>query len=513
MNPNIQPPRRTPALRKALEFLDAHGITTIPTTLQDLAARADVSYVTMWKAMRTVRRQQLTGEQSPRFRRTTPGPIVPRDVRPAWQRLKTTMEKDLIQGRLPSANILPRIKELCARYHVGFRTMRAALDALCAEGTVTRAGRVHSALVKGSEMGSTKIGLLVLSWYDGPLVLYEYGQDYVRELDEECFRRRINLEILRYRTDRKPLEILDSQGDHEINLGSRKECAGYAVLIFGLHCRNDGLFLRLRGTGKPVVIVDETRDRDLPACLAGRALHIDARSYERAGREVGRAVLGHGHTRAAFFSVCGDDPWSGRCLAGVSEAFQNASVNALVPFVAPGTQLDNTYADRARNRYSEVPLRESFARWKRHAPRTFSRQLEPHFGPLLDQQMGYAEVRQTVQEFFAKAASDTSIACWIAADIDIAWFADEYRREHNLPISLVTFGDSPEITKRRIATYDFAPSSAAAATVEHLLYPDRKLPGQEGDFFGIDGRLLMRESLRQAGSLMKSPAGKAQWTH
>jgi hypothetical protein len=72
----------------------------------------------------------------------------------------------------------------------------------------------------------------------------------------------------------------------------------------------------------------------------------------------------------------------------------------------------------------------------------------------------------------------------------------DYIVEHRLPLSMIAFGWSPEVTKSRIASWDLNAAAAARAAIRFLAFPGRKLPGQKGMELRIDGMLAVRESLR-----------------
>jgi len=104
--------------------------------------------------------------------------------------------------------------------------------------------------------------------------------------------------------------------------------------------------------------------------------------------------------------------------------------------------------------------------------------------------------REQLQPSFERAYGDTSITCWIAAGIDTAWFTNDYIRDRNARLSLITFGWSPETTRSRIAAYDFNSPAAARAIIAFLLWPQKRLPGQVGMNLRVIGTIIQRESLR-----------------
>lgn len=457
-----------------------------------------MSLVTMWKAVR--RHERSAGGARESAAKSSAPPAVPDSRQHAWHRVKEQMARDLLQDRLPHQTPLPQIKELCTRYHAGFRPVRRALSALCREGVLSREGVRYHAAFNAPAGSSIRIGVLVFAWYQGPLILFaEYDQEFVRSLELEGNRAHVGMELMGYRFEDGGAVFYDAQQKFERTLSARDGMAGYVVPVCIPATLGGDLFARLHATGKPVVMIDEIGGWELPEYVAasGRFLVIDARPYHAAACGIARACIALGHRRCAFFSTFHSDRWSQQCLSGLSEIFAQAGPEyAVVPFVQEGTQLTDDLLHRARARVPDALLRQSYDRHKAGMPQAYVRQLEPFFSLLLEQQIAYAEVRLMLEPFFARAYSDKSITCWIAADVDTAWFTSDYIKARPRKLSMVTFGCSPEITRSRIAAYDFNTAGAALAVLGFVLYPHRRLPGQEGMRVVIQGSLICRESLR-----------------
>jgi hypothetical protein len=71
---------------------------------------------------------------------------------------------------------------------------------------------------------------------------------------------------------------------------------------------------------------------------------------------------------------------------------------------------------------------------------------------------------------------------------------------------MITFGWSPEVTKSRIAAYDFNSVAAVRAAIEFVLCPEKQLPGQKGIRIAIQGSIINRETLSPISNVKKKPA-------
>jgi len=488
--------RRTPGVGKALSFLKALPELSERPSIKALACLADVSYATMWKAIhrhenRDKRTDQVPADASPHE------PII--EPRQSWQRLKLRIEKDLIQGHLRREPALPQVKELCVRYGVGFRTMRKALAHLTAQDVLRSVGHGYQVVVRSPGAGSLRIAVLLYAWYQGSLMLTaQYDQEFMSSLDQQCSQRRISTEVLRYHFGSNYRAVVtDVEGIKEQNLAYRKDLDGCILLVSGSLGITADLFSQLHAMGKPIVIVDEIGGWEIPEILlqGGRTLHLRARPFETAARCVTSALIAEGHRHFAFLSVFHGDVSSQQCLMGIKAAVKIAGQgHSCKELLVHGTEASNEFTISGRARYSDAPLRDAYARWKRSAPRAFGAQLDQFFSDRLEQQIWYAEVRHQLWPMFEKAFVDESIACWLVPDCNIAFIAHEYLARKKPRISLIAFGNSLEMVSRRISMYDFNCAAAVTASIRHIVAPTCQFPGQKGHTLQIEGMLTIRES-------------------
>lgn len=190
--------------------------------------------------------------------------------------------------------------------------------------------------------------------------------------------------------------------------------------------------------------------------------------------------------------------WFAQGRAGISSAFQSAGEDASIRIWTENfSQIDHTLdlGNPARERKTGEQAAAFYAEWKTHLLDSYVTQFDPFFSTLLPEQIGHAEGRHAMARHFEAASRDRDISCWVAACGDTVWYAHDFIRSHNLDVGLVGFGNSTEITNRRITTYSFNPGSAANTAIEHLLHPGRILPGQIDNECTIRGRIIDRGSM------------------
>jgi hypothetical protein len=483
----------TPAIDKALAYL-AEIKDPRSYSIRRLARNAGVSLVTMWKAMHRHSAPEIAPAAAPRSR---PEP------KRAWQRLRDAIARDLLQGWLSRREYMPNVKELCAHYGAGAKSMRRALEELRAKGTIDRTGRRYGTRrARTAGISSIKVSVLVFTWKDEmPVLFADYNPYFIRGLEQECVIRGIGVELHGYWREGPHVVTSSASRAGRRALSALHEHAGFMHLAFWPSCVEPAVLSMLRGTDKPVAIIDEIGGWEVPECLisGNRALVINARPFEAGAAEIARALIACGHHHVAFFSPFENDPWSHRCRDGLVSAFSGAgSGYRLALFTEKGSSLlgDDTFIGRAQKHSADHRLRNYYAKWRKNLDPSYTTQLDPHFHKYLLSQLWYAEVRRTLRPLFERAYADKSITCWVAVDTDVAWFAHDFLRAKASDLSLVTFGNSPEVSQRGITAYDFNADGAARAALEFVLYPDRKLPGQTGHALTIDGMLVDRGSLR-----------------
>jgi DNA-binding LacI/PurR family transcriptional regulator len=492
-SPGTHRARRTPALSKALAYLAAAEFQG--ESIDRLAADADVSYLTMWKALR------VQGRGSGRASAGKP-PLAGDTARYKWQEVQDRIEKDLLHGVLPRHGLLPQIKELCPRYNAGFRAIRQALESLCASGRLQREVRRYRCPVRRTA-SPLKVFVVVHHGGTGPLEFYtDYDLEFIPALEAECSRRNLSMEILRFSAAGSRIVIHDVSGKHEVSPEAGPDTAGYVLISDGTFgAQVDDLLTRLHASRKPVVFVDEVGGSDLPGFLAhsGRALALAVRPYMTASRMLGKMLAEMGHRRLAYFSLAFQDPWSKECLQTLTQTMNDAGDNgAVTPFVWEYSWVTWECIADAHARFSKIPVRELYERKKKSLPPSYIQQLDHLFSRVLDTHLAYAEGRYRLEPLMKQALADKSITCWVASDSDTVWYAGDFLNKTRADVSLVGFGKSLEITKRRISTWDFNALAAAATTVEYLLHPEQKLPGQTDHTFAIQGTLIDRGSLKRA---------------
>ena len=174
----------TPSVDKAVRYLQdllaregLKGGARLPA-IEHLARGADVALVSMWKAVR-----RLADEGVLHARRGAGTHVAPAPASDAHDKLVQSVSQrllhDVLEGRFHVDTALPSVKELCALYDIGPRTVRAAVGQVLKDGHLVKRGR------------DFRIRRARLSRATGASVLFIRGADFIDAAEASYFRATI----------------------------------------------------------------------------------------------------------------------------------------------------------------------------------------------------------------------------------------------------------------------------------------------------------------------------------
>jgi DNA-binding transcriptional regulator YhcF (GntR family) len=195
-----------PAVSEAIEFIKRSIAAgqwkdgDLLPPISKLAADCRVSFVSMWKAARELKREGiLCGGRGRRMRVGTGGKTFSAPEREPllWQRKKSLIEQDLIIHRFAPGQTLPSSKQLQQLYGIGYRGLRKILAALIEEKRITPYHRTYkiSSLVRCASQST----LVLIGGAEGGgriSVHYQRIQEFMGFFETQCSRSQINLKIM-----------------------------------------------------------------------------------------------------------------------------------------------------------------------------------------------------------------------------------------------------------------------------------------------------------------------------
>jgi len=477
-------------LETAIQAAHAQRIARLPT-LDALARPAEVSRVTMWKAVRDfVDKGILSAKQGsgiiildPPGKRESPL-YEPQAGQFRWEQIRARIAGDVLSGPFRTNAHLPLQKELAERYGTDPRTLRKSLSVLSSEGLIKRERtRYRINRPRTHSIGSSSIVLVLpddlvarMQWSYYTLAV----QSFSSLIERECHNRGI---VLVRRTYAEAL--------HDVTL--LRESLGCILWVGGNEPEAAGFLQALPALNKPLAIIDYWFRFALPEECANvkncLVLTIDERE---AMAQVGKYALQSGHRRIAYFRVSEDTAWTEIRLAGVHDAFRMAGIG-------PGEIRVFDSRPSAANRNSAEGPSETFINLRGSIARTVQNSL---FRDMLTMRIyetqSYADLAFHATSEFSEALHHPEITAWICESQSLAVFgALPFLRQKRVPVpqrlSVMAFGDSPEAFCFGLTVGIEQMDRCLEEVMVHILHPALRRPHEHRKIM-IPNMVVVRET-------------------
>jgi len=485
---------------KAAAFLsNALKAGLLPTSLTDLAVRAGVSYATMWKAVRALKKAgKLHG--SYRVWSKKPAPAVQRGPEPSpAKRLEERLTRDILSGAAVLNGRLISIKELIARYGTSARTLRRILERIRLEGFVFPHGR-HYHILPSDRRQRLKVILIACSDSPDDFVLQELELDFLRIFEAACADAELSLDVAVLRQRGMEIVYANAVYGHMIDPFVKSAADGYLYLLHAPKSYQETTMRALLATGKPVAVLDQAgvfpvadKRYDHP-----RLRIFTASGREQPGKSLARYLLTKGHRHCAFISPFHGDAWSRNRCDGLKRVFALAGGEcSLSEFThskslkAGDLEIEGATLVRGKR------LQAKFAKWQRSTPANAhwdTDRIKIAGLRFLFMQIG---TRQALYELLDQAVKDRRITAWVLPSDFAARMALQYCREKSIAvpgkIAITAFCDSPDASTHRITSYNFNFNAVASSIINFLAHPS-------GVFWSrrrvveIEGKVVERET-------------------
>lgn len=493
-------PKRRPGISRAHEYLrrllPAHmeRLSEPLPSIDSLAAAADVSRVTMSRALRELERDSIvvirhgkgvfvkTSAEEPRER---PAVDAPRGRAPRrWEQTARTVEHDLLCGRFPADTPLPGAKSLCALYGVNYRTLRKALDLLCTKDLLETHGRSLRPRLAANR--GTHNVVLVIARDPIDIGAGARTTEKLRMLESISRSMRVGLEPVLYRFgDRPPMYVGNRPNGLQFSRRERDGILGCVVLAGGLGRRAlrrelPELALSLR---KPIAVLDEEENPQRQISFtAGKGIAVYRPPHgRRPGYDIGRYLLTMRHRHVAYISPVHDDLWSQERLAGLRDAFEGAGDGRSVhAFTDDITGVRHAFDAHALEKAWLEQLERAASREGSGAGAIVSEMARMLAVPkalpqLLERTLREILMRMLTESLVERAAAEQSATAWVAANDGVAMCCLELLKRRRIRVpehtSLVGFDNSIEALQHKLTSYDFDRYSLIHACLTHALSP------------------------------------------
>ena len=522
--------RKSPGQKKAAGFLMqqiAEGRFqpgTVLPTIKVLAEAADVSLVTMWKAVGSLREQKILGGEKN-------GPItvigtVDKDMKSdesarsllqqsdsaailasgsPWQRIRQQIEKDILAGRIPVGQVLPSVKELKSRYQTSYKPLKKALLGLVEKGLLGPHKRGY--YVAGFEQMDYSLKIVFL--VQGPRrqridrMFGVFGEELARSVENGCKNARLKMEISLFEFSQSGIVLYDLETGKQkaYTAQNTEDVAGFAILEYDPNMDLASLTRHISICKRPVAIIDCAGCVNLPKENSLRipvAVFPVVANYNAACM-VARFLLGHGHKKVAYISPFHKASWSKIRYQALSDTYSLAGYPKGVSAFC---------INEHWSAFNNPALLHSSERIKDVLHDAAKRRLS--VSSLFGDSISLAIQRIYLgMEIYARLAvpmknalSDKQITAVVCANDETAYYALDYMHAHKMKVpkkvSLIGFDNSSRAVSAGITSYNFNISSAIFRSIRFLLdnqsAPWRKKAIQ---VLPVEGDIVERDTTRQ----------------
>jgi DNA-binding transcriptional regulator YhcF (GntR family) len=519
--------KKKPGLQKAVNFilkgLDDKSFSQKLPSIKSLAQAADVSFVTMWKAIDHLKKQGAISRQGKGIlSHVNSAEMQPFDaappqggasdafqgidaVDPLWKKTLMRLKRDVLTGRFPVGHPLPSFKELQGQYDVSYPTLKKALETLSSEGIIRPFQRVYSVPALSKSESTARIVAIGCGWEDGTLWIDHQDKNYFRILESECIQSKISLDIVVYcRLDgrlcfidtitRKPYDL---SGDNILSI---------MVIVANLGIQPEEVLQNLVGLKKPIAVLDVVGGWEVSSRTANNYYlrFFTVTTSEFPPRQVARHLLTLGHTDIAFVSPFHKALWSIRRGDAIRDTYRDAGQPDSVHFhVLDDYAFQWDFLQENGNNQEEVQaLVAAYDRWQKYADSEFFRK----FGHisysisryLTEWNCATGEIYHRMVPLFKQALQDKAVTAWVMANDYTATLALDYLKEKKVRVpedlSIISFDNTLDAMENHLTSYDFNLNGIVSIMLRYALRPSSVSPSPGKSVIEAEGAIVERRS-------------------
>jgi DNA-binding transcriptional regulator YhcF (GntR family) len=519
--------KKKPGIQKAVDFIK-YGIASrsfghILPTIKSLAQAADVSFVTMWKAVDCLKKQGviLRSKQGPRFRVKTKLPKSYKGTSPGcgmadlfqnvdtveslWKKMLSRLKQDILTGRFHLGQPLPSLKELQGQYGVSYPTLKKALHTLSNEGIIKtfRRGYIVPSLAKSES--TARIVAIGCGWEDGTLWIDHQDKNYFRILESECIQSKISLDIVVYCRQNGVLCFIDTITRQPYYL-SNDNILSIAVIVANLEIPPEEVLAKLVSFKKSIAVLDVVGGWDVSSRMANNYYlqFFTVTTSKFPPRQVGQYLLSLGHTNIAFMSPFHKALWSVQRHNGVREIYRDAGLRDSVhSYVLDQFAFQWDFLQEDHDNQEDIKsLIAAYDKWQKYANSEFFRK----FGHisyniskyLTEWNCATGEIYYRMVPLFRKALENKTITAWVTANDYTATLALDYLKENKIRVpedlSIISFDNTLDAMENQLTSYDFNLNGIVSIILRYALRPSSVSSSRHKAVIEAEGTIIERRS-------------------
>jgi DNA-binding transcriptional regulator YhcF (GntR family) len=525
--------KKKPGIQKAVDYISggiASGIlkNKLPP-IKSLASAADVSFVTMWKAIDHLRSQGiLSGTKQGTF---LPGaattvdssgkveshaaPALPHlafeAFEPLWQKMLLRIKKDILTGRFQPGLPLPSHKELQGLYNVSYPTLKKVVETLSSQGIIKTYQRGYMVPMLSKSESTARIVAIGCGWEDGTLWIDYQDKNYFRILEAECIQSRLSLDIVVYCRQKGKLCFVDSITRKPYDL-SNENILSFALIVANLEIHPEEVLQRLLILRKPVAVLDVVGGWEASyRTMNNYYLQLFTVTMSKfPPQRVGQYLLNLGHRNIAFLSPFHKALWSIIRYKGIEDMYRDAGYGDTV-----FTYTMDRYAfqwdflqENHDNSEDIAALVAAYNKWQKYADSNFFRK----FGHISYNISKYltawncatGEIYHRMIPLFKRALENRSITAWVLANDYSATLALDYLKQQHVRVpedlSVISFDNTLDAMEYKLTSYDFNLNGIVSIMLRYALRPSSVSSPRRKTVIEAEGAIIERRSTMRVTS-------------
>jgi DNA-binding transcriptional regulator YhcF (GntR family) len=521
--------KRKPGIEKAVDFLKNKFIsqqcrTKLPP-IRLLASAAQVSFVTMWRAVNFLKGKGLilgskTGHANyvrrDAKRRNIVSSPAQADIQldaesknVLWQKVATHIKKDILSGIYAYGQPLPSSKELQHRYGVSFRTLKKSLDTLTSEEMIKPYKRGYIVPAITTSDANARVVAIGCGWKDGKIWADYQDKNYFRILESECIQSKIALDVIVYWRQDNHLCFVHSATRKPYDLRN-DTILGIVYIIANLEVDPEEMLRELSVLKKPVAVLDVVGWCSVSPLnlLRNRFMQFFTTTASTfPAKVVAQYLLSLKHTHIAFISPFHKAPWSKIRYKSCAAVYRDAGFpDGVKPFLLDRYAYQWDYLQDPKNSEGLLSIINQYAQWKEFVHSRFFRK----FGNisysiskyLTEWNCASGEIYKAMRLLFEKALRDKHITAWLMANDFAATLALDYLKDKKIrvpeDISIIAFDNTLDAMEYQLTSYDFNNNGIVTMMLRYVLAPSTIPVNQRGKFVEVEGTIVVRRSTAPA---------------
>ena len=514
---------RRPGIEKACDFIlqddNFQRFSLELPSIRALASAANVSFVTMWKAIARLKEQgvvltaQTPGKNALASSKgrvltglgvKTDGSLKETALNNAfWQRIKAQIKKDILNGRYHYGTSLPSCKELQHHYDASYPTMKKSLNSLVLEGAINAQKNGYNVPALTTNPNS-RVVALGCGWEDGKIWADYQDKNYFRILESQCIQLNTALDVVVYYRHNGRLRFIHYATRLPYNF-KNDAILGIAFVVANLEIDPEDVLMELDFIKKPISVLDVVGGWRIPALPARyRSVRFfTVTASVQPAKQVAKYLLSLGHTHIAFISPFHKAPWSQRRFEGIMEIYRQAGYsNNVKQFVLNRYAYQWDFLQKSGSAEDIRSLIAQYNAWKEKAHLKFFRK----FGNigysiskyLTEWNCATGEIHHKMAPLFKKALEDAGLTVWLMANDYAATLALDYLKERKVrvpeDISVIAFDNTLDAMEYQLTSYDFNNSGIINSMLRYVLSPSTFSIGQQNVVVEVEGSIVERRS-------------------